>query len=126
MKYVQNNICPMYRFDIRLVDDVIRRIVGEFSPEMIIVFGSVANGTYTETSDLDLLVVMHTNMCPFDRQAAVLKAVRDIDLAKDVFVLTPDEFAELSEDPWDFNSEIVRTGRVVYDSHDPRTGLLRL
>lgn len=116
----------MYRFDIRLVDDVIRRIVGEFSPDRIIVFGSVANGTYTETSDLDLLVVMHTDLRPIDREAAVLKAVRDIDLAKDVFVLTPDEFAELSEDPWDFTSEIVRTGRVVYDSHDSRTGPLRL
>ena len=115
----------MYRFDIRLVDDVISRIVGEFSLERIIVFGSVANGTYTETSDPDLLVVMHTDLRPFDREAAVLKAVRDIDLAKDVFVLTPEEFVELSEDPWDFTSEIVRMGRVVYDSHDSRTGPLQ-
>ena len=53
---------------------------------MIIVFGSVANGTYTETSDLDLLVVMQTDLRPHQRAVAVRESVSDIDLAMDIHV----------------------------------------
>ena len=109
----------MYKFNISLVDVVIQRIVETFSPEKIIVFGSVANGTYTEASDLDLLVVMQTDLRPHQRAVAVRESVSDIDLAMDILVMTPEELEENSDDPWDITSEIVRTGCVVYDSHDP-------
>jgi len=41
----------MFRYD--LVEETIDLIVSEFHPERIIIFGSVARGSATDTSDLD-------------------------------------------------------------------------
>ncbi|MBW1953946.1 MAG: nucleotidyltransferase domain-containing protein, partial [Deltaproteobacteria bacterium] len=40
------------------IQDLCRRIVAEFKPERIILFGSYARGTPTPDSDVDLLVIL--------------------------------------------------------------------
>ncbi len=40
----------------------VKRIVAELKPEKIILFGSYAYGNPTPDSDVDLLVVMETNL----------------------------------------------------------------
>lgn len=111
-----DDVGSMYGFRIELVEDVVNRIVDVFSPERIIIFGSVARGTYTDESDVDLLIVMDSDMDPHETAVAVRRAVRDIHVGKDIIVLTPEQFKEQSEDPWDFTHEIVRTGKVVYEA----------
>ena len=48
------------RIPSRVIRAVVRHIVGRFSPEEIILFGSYAYGKPTPWSDVDLLVVMET------------------------------------------------------------------
>ena len=48
------------RIPLRVIRAVVRHIVGRFSPEAIILFGSYAYGKPTPWSDVDLLVVMET------------------------------------------------------------------
>jgi predicted nucleotidyltransferase len=48
------------RIPLRVIRAVVRHIVGRFSPEEIILFGSYAYGKPTPWSDVDLLVIMET------------------------------------------------------------------
>lgn len=104
----------MFRYD--LVEETIDLIVSEFHPERIILFGSVARGSATDTSDLDILVVMDSDLKPTRRAREIYTATSDIDLAMDIIVLTPEEFEENRDDPYSFASEIVRTGVVAYEA----------
>ena len=58
-------------FDHDLVDQVVKKIAGEFDPEMIIIFGSVAKGEAGGRSDLDILVVMDTELPYYKRATEV-------------------------------------------------------
>jgi len=39
-------------FDYSIVDKIVERIISDFSPHIIVIFGSVANNTAKEDSDL--------------------------------------------------------------------------
>ena len=103
-------------FDMKLVDKAVQQIAEAFSPEKIIIFGSVAKGTATEHSDLDILVVMDTELEFPYREVEVRKVISNIQIPKDVLVLTPSEYAEDSENPWDIAHEISLTGVVAYEA----------
>lgn len=112
MQYGVDEIA-MFRYD--HVDETVNLIVSAFNPEKIIIFGSVARGTATDESDLDILVVMDSDSKPTRRAREIYSATSDIDLAMDIIVLTPDEFWDNRDSPYSFLSEIVRTGVVVYE-----------
>ena len=103
-------------FDNSVVEKIVDRVVREFSPEMVIVFGSVASHTARSGSDVDLLIVMDTEEDAIMRGVRVRMALQDIIVDKDIIVVTPEEFNAKKDDEYSFISEIVRTGRVVYEA----------
>ena len=103
-------------FDYNLVDQVIKRIAGEFDPEKIIIFGSAAKGEANDHSDLDILVVMDTDLSYYKRAPEVRRKLLGIPLAMDIFVTTPEEFRMYKDDGRYFISDIVKTGKTVYES----------
>ncbi len=73
------------------IDAMTRRIVEQFDPHRIILFGSHARGTAGPYSDTDLLVVLPI---PDTRRSMRLKirlALRGFRVAKDVIVTTPED-----------------------------------
>lgn len=74
------------------INNVVRRIVDGFDPEKIILFGSYARGNATEQSDLDLLVVGHTDLPPRERFRAIRRLLADFPMAFDIYYKTPEEF----------------------------------
>ena len=103
-------------FPYELVDDVVDRIVTDFSPRMIVVFGSVARHEATEDSDLDILVVMETDLDLLHRGTDIRRALRGIMIPMDIVVVTPEEFEEQKDDPFEFVHEIMNAGIVVYEA----------
>ena len=51
----------MKSVDPKTLDEMVQRLVTEFDPEQVILFGSHAWGTPTDDSDLDLYVVVTTS-----------------------------------------------------------------
>lgn len=97
------------------------RIVREFYPETIILFGSHAYGNADEDSDIDLLVVMpHTD--PAVQTAAEIRMALPSEQAVDVIVRTPEQIRERLEMNDFFMQEIVSKGRVLYAAGDKRVG----
>jgi len=101
-------------------DEILRlateRLVREFHPERIILFGSHARGTADARSDVDLLVV-----CPIQgsRRALMVamdRALRGLGFARDVIVLTPEEFESDRQIPGTVARPAWREGRILYEA----------
>ena len=102
--------------DNALLEKIIDRIVSKYSPEKVIVFGSVANGAADSDSDVDILVIMETELSYHRRSGPIRATMRGIPVAADIFVLTPDEYETLKDDETSFASEISKTGIVAYET----------
>ncbi|HEU5173611.1 MAG TPA: nucleotidyltransferase domain-containing protein [Gemmatimonadaceae bacterium] len=96
------------------VDEVVRRIVARMDPERVIVYGSYAKGTATARSDLDLLVVLETDL-PMRKRARDVRAMfADALVPVDVHVYTPEEVEEYGREPLGFIRCVLSTGREAY------------
>jgi len=80
----------------------------------IVVFGSMVNATFDEWSDLDLVVVMETDLPFLERVRRLQRWVRP-QVAMDLLVYTPEEWAEIRETRPFVRDEIVAKGRTVYE-----------
>ena len=63
--------------------EAVRRIIENFNPEKIILFGSYAYGQPTADSDMDLMVIMDTDEKPHKRAVTLRKALKGIGIPKD-------------------------------------------
>ena len=98
--------------DIRALAD---RIVAEFHPEKIILFGSRAHGTPRFDSDIDILVVLPVDGPRF-RMAGKIRASLPDTLSIDVVVRSPDDVraGRSLGDP--LTLEALRSGIVLYQA----------
>ncbi|MFO8080432.1 MAG: nucleotidyltransferase domain-containing protein [Armatimonadota bacterium] len=97
------------------VHDVIKKIRDGYHPEKIIVFGSYARGTQTETSDLDLLVIKDTDERWLDRVRQVSGLLTPRRLPMDIIVKTPEEVDDALRERELFMREITEEGVVAYE-----------
>lgn len=78
------------------IEEIKDKIVKAISPEKIILFGSYANGIPSEESDVDLLVIMDTEL-RYPKQATQIRLYLDetvgVNFPMDIIVRSP-EFIE--------------------------------
>lgn len=100
-----------------IIPTMVDRIVGQFHPTSILLFGSRARGDASESSDVDLLVVM--NEVPDKRQAAIeiRRSLSDLPVSKDIVVATQDEVDGRGHVVGTIIHAALREGRVVYERH---------
>jgi predicted nucleotidyltransferase len=94
---------------------MVRRIVAQFHPERIILFGSQARGDATRNSDVDLLVVMPVNGSKRDLRLALQMALRDVHFPRDILVATPYEWSVQKNIPGTIVWPARREGIVLYE-----------
>lgn len=84
------------------------------SAEKVILFGTLANGTINEWTDIDLVVVEKTQL-PFFQRIKKIRKLLQPKVGMDIMVYTPEEFDLLcSERPF-FKEEIIGKGEIVYE-----------
>ena len=76
----------------RTIQEMVSRIVAQFQPEKVVLFGSHARGTAGPDSDVDLLVVMPVTGSRSEAIIEIRTALHGMGVGKDVVVVTPDEF----------------------------------
>jgi len=91
------------------------RLVEGFKPERIILFGSQARGTADDRSDVDILVI-----CSFEGKRRHLmlemdRALRGLNLARDIVILTPEEYERNRHIPGTIARYAQQEGKVLYD-----------
>lgn len=100
-----------------LLEEVVRRIVAAVDPDRIILFGSYAQGTPHEYSDLDLFVIKAGIYNRFELQSKIDSLFWDLSLPIDILVETPEQVErELSLGNSFIRVQILQKGRVLYES----------
>ena len=97
------------------VQQVVETIRAGYEPEKIIVFGSYAHGTQTESSDLDILVIKDTEDRWLDRVRQVSGLLTPRRLPMDILVKTPNEVAKALNERELFMREVTEEGVVAYE-----------
>lgn len=75
------------------------RVVERFRPVRVVLFGSHARGEASTDSDVDLLIVMPLLGTRLATAVEIRKALRGFGVAKDLVVLTPEEFERKKHTP---------------------------
>jgi len=101
--------------DQKQIADLGERIAREFQPERIILFGSYAYGKPGPDSDVDLLVVMPVEGSRHEKVVEIRVAINGMGLAKDVFIVTPEEIEKYRNVVGTIIKTAVHEGKVLYD-----------
>ena len=99
----------------KIIEEMASMIVEQFRPEKIILFGSYARGDAGECSDIDLLVVMDTDLPKPKRSAPMYSLLRDYPYSKDILVYNADEVREYVDLPMTLMHRIFSEGVVLYE-----------
>ncbi len=102
-----------------LLQDVVRTILGEVDPEMIILFGSHARGDARADSDLDLLVVesgaFGKERSRRQESLRLHDALGGLCVPKDILVATTAEVEYWRDSLNHVLARALREGRVLYE-----------
>jgi uncharacterized protein len=99
-----------------LILEVTHRLVQEFNPENIFLFGSHVWGTPHADSDLDLLVIVPTSQISSSKRSSIAyRCLRDILYPLDILVKTRQEVEKFSQVPASLEHQILSKGKCLYE-----------
>jgi predicted nucleotidyltransferase len=100
----------------QLLNDITHRLVVEFQPEQVILFGSYAWGEPSAGSDVDLMVIVsHSDLSECQRALRGHACLSDLEIAKDVVVKTRSEFDFFRDVHASLEHKVAERGKVLYE-----------
>lgn len=106
----------MNTLDPSLIDDIVQRLVAEFNPEQIILFGSYAWGNPTSESDIDLCIVVdEISERPIQRVLRAYHALSGLNISKDVLIKTRPQLEYYNDVAASLERKILNQGIIIYD-----------
>jgi len=99
------------------IEETVRQIVRQFQPQKIVLFGSYAYGEPRPESDVDLLVVMETQLKEIEQAVRICQAI-DYHFGLDLIVRTPTTLARRLALGDPFLHEVMGRGKVLYERVD--------
>lgn len=105
----------MTTVDTTVLDEMTRRLVAEFQPEQIILFGSHAWGNPDPGSDVDLMVIVsdsHERLV--ERGMRAHRCLRGLTVAADILVKTRAEVERFRHVYASLEAEVLECGKVLY------------
>ena len=97
-----------------LIRRIVKRIVQQFDPEQVILFGSQARGDAGPDSDVDLLVVMDVKGSRLEKGLEIHLALHEFLVPMDILVTTPEDFAWRKDVVGTIEWPASREGQVLY------------
>ncbi len=105
----------MKALDHDLLETVKQRLVAEFQPEQIWLFGSHAWGAPTGDSDLDLMVILRqSDERPIRRDQRAQRCLGRLPVSADVLVRTRKEVDRVRDVPGSLTHDVLNKGRRLY------------
>lgn len=97
------------------LDEIVARLVKEFEPEKIILFGSHAWGNPHADSDVDLLIIVSSaSLSPTRRAAQAYRCLQGIKIPTEIIVSARQELERYRSVPSSLTRQILERGKVVY------------
>ena len=101
------------------LDEMVKAIVRQVDPEMIILFGSYARGAASKDSDLDLLVVVDGEFGPHrsrhEQEVELYRLLAHLRPPQDIIVASREEVERWRGDLNHIIARAIREGRLLYE-----------
>ncbi|MBR4472735.1 MAG: nucleotidyltransferase domain-containing protein [Oscillospiraceae bacterium] len=100
------------------IEEITQRFVEHLSPLKIFLFGSFADGSYTDQSDYDFYIVVNDQVNPQETRKMARRAIRYVQKRPvDIVVGTNSRFEKYgtSDDTLFIEGEVFKKGRLLYD-----------
>jgi len=97
------------------INALVDKIVKQFNPNKIILFGSHARGTATADSDVDLLIILPVQGSKRKKTIEIGVALNGMGISKDIFVATPEELERYKNLIGTIIYPALREGKVLYE-----------
>lgn len=96
------------------IKNLVDKIVEEYQPEKVILFGSYAWGEPTEDSDADLFIVKNSGKNSLEMMQEVNRIIMKRNIPMDILVYTAEQLKkrEILGDP--FVGRILKLGKILY------------
>ena len=104
--------------DTKTINEVVSRIASKFNPDKIILFGSYANGTQNEDSDLDLLIVQDSDLPLQKRGLDIRLALIGTKIPMDILFYTKSEFEQEKSSDFSFLHSAIKNSKILYERAD--------
>ncbi len=101
--------------DLTILNEAKNRLINQFHPERIILFGSQARGTADARSDIDLLVIGTYQEDPLKIMSSMDRALAGLDFPCDSVVMSPQEFEIDREIPGTIARPAWKEGKIIYE-----------
>ena len=96
------------------IEKIKEQIIKNYQPEKIILFGSCANGTQKEYSDVDLFIIKNSEKRFIERVHELL-CMLEYDVPLDVVVYNPKEYSNALNSSNGLVQEVLKKGVVLYE-----------
>lgn len=104
-----------------ILEQMVKLIVAEASPERIVVFGSWAKGTARPDSDVDFLIIESESFGPQrsrrQEMAKLWRLLSPFAVPKDILVYSCDEVEQWRDSVNHVIATALREGKVMYEKH---------
>jgi len=95
------------------INQITQKIKEFYKPELLILFGSYANGNPSGDSDLDFCLVKETNL-PFHKRGVELRQLlSEFCVPFDFIIYTPQEFEKHKKEEMSFLNAVLKEGKVI-------------
>ena len=98
-----------------ILQQAVQRLADRFDPHRIILFGSHARYEADDRSDVDLLVICPLRGPRRKLMVAMDRSLRGLDFARDIIVMSPEEFERDRHIPGTLARPAWREGKVLYE-----------
>ncbi|MCX6237572.1 MAG: nucleotidyltransferase domain-containing protein [Bacteroidia bacterium] len=100
------------------INEVVKKIATRFNPDKIILFGSYANGTPNEDSDLDLLIVQDSDLPMHKRGRDIRLSLIGAMIPIDILIYTKSEFDQEKDKRFSFLNSAIKNSKLLYERAD--------
>lgn len=101
--------------DSNKINEIALRIATKFNPHRIILFGSYANGSQDEDSDIDLLIIQDTDLPIHQRGYDIRMSLIGSKMPFDILVYTKSEFEQEKEKNSSFLNSAMKNSKLLYE-----------
>jgi len=101
--------------DSNKISEIASRIATKFNPDKIILFGSYANGTQKEDSDIDLLIIQETDLPIQNRGYEIRMSLMGSMMPFDIVIYTNSEFDQEKDKSSSFLNTVMKNSKLLYE-----------
>jgi predicted nucleotidyltransferase len=98
-----------------ILNQLIERVTGRFTPQKIILFGSQADGRAGPDSDIDLIIVLDTDVSTRQKAGEIDLLMADRVIPMDILVVTPKQYERGKKIKGTIVHQAEQQGKVIYE-----------